>query len=133
MNTNFYQTFVNTVTLQDAFPQGGGNAGLLPLLNLEMWGAPTSKPMRDPSNNNFVYLRFQRGIMHYDATNGYTQGLLLADYLKAIITGQNLPPDLDGQANSSPFYKQYNSGKANWVDRPDQLPGTNLAYAFEKQ
>ena len=133
MNVNFYQTFFNTVTLQDAFPQGGGEAWLQPLLNLEMWGVPTSRPMRDPNNGNFVYLRFQRGIMHYDATNGYTQGLLLADYLKAIITGQNLPADLDAQANGSQFYKQYNPNKTYWVDRPDQLPATNLAYAFERQ
>jgi hypothetical protein len=89
--------------------------------------------MRDPNNYNFVYLRYQRGIMHYDATNGYTQGLLLADYLKSIMTGQNLPGDLEEQARGSQFYKQYNSAKANWVDRPDQLPGTNLAYAFERQ
>ncbi len=133
MNVNFYQTFVNTVTLQDAFPLGGVDAGILPLLNLEMWGVPTSRPMRDPNNFNFVYLRFQRGIMHYDATNGVTQGLLLADYLKGIITGQNLPSDLDSQANGSQFYKQYNPNKTYWVDRPDQLPGTNLAYAFERQ
>jgi len=133
MNVNFYQTFVKTVTMQDAYPQGGGSASLLPLLNLEMWGVPTSKPMADSANSKFVYLRFQRGIMHYDATNGYTQGLLLADYLKAIMTGQNLPGDLDAQANGSIFYHQYNPNKANWVDRPDQLPATNLAYAFEKQ
>ncbi len=132
LNVNFYQAFQNTVTLQDAYPQGGGNPALLPLLNLEIWGVPTSRPQRDPTNGNFVYLRFQRGIMHYDATNGYTQGLLLADYLKAIITGQNLPADLDAQASGSKFYKQYNSSRSNWVDRPDQLPGTNLFYAFEK-
>jgi virginiamycin B lyase len=132
LNVNFYQAFQNTVTLQDAYPQGGGNPALLPLLNLELWGVPTSRPQRDPTNGNFVYLRFQRGIMHYDATSGYTQGLLLADYLKAIITGQNVPADLDAQAQGSPFYHQYNSSKPNWVDRPDQLPNTNLFYAFEK-
>ena len=132
MNVNFYTAFQNTVKLEDAYPQGGANPALLPLLNMEIWGVPTSKPQRDPSNNNFVYLRFQRGVMHFDATNGYTQGLLLADYLKAMITGQNLPADLDAQANASKFYKQYNSSKPNWVDRPDQLPNTNLFYAFEK-
>ncbi|MHB0869907.1 MAG: Vgb family protein [Chloroflexota bacterium] len=133
LNVNFYQAFVNTVRMEDAFPQGGGNSSLLPLLNLELWGVPTSRPQRDPNNGNFVYLRFQRGIMHYDATNGFTQGLLLADYLKAIMTGSGLPSDLDVQARDSVFYHQYNSGKTNWVDRPDQLPGTNLAYAFERQ
>ena len=133
MNVNFYQAFVNTVKLQDAYPQGGGNPDLLPLLNLEIWGVPTSRPQRDPNNGNFVYLRFQRGIMHYDATNGVTQGLLLADYLKSIMTGSGLPSDLDSQANGSQYYHQYNPNKVNWVDRSDQLPGTDLTYAFERQ
>lgn len=133
MNVNFYQAFRNTVTMQDAFPHGGGNTDLLPGLNLEMWGVPTSYPQRDPNNHNFVYLRFQRGIMHYDATNGYTQGLLLADYLKSIMTGSNLPSDLESQARDSRFYRQYNPSRANWIERPDQLPGTDLTFAFEKQ
>src|SRR5690606_32400786 len=34
----FADTFSGTVTLADAFPDGGGNAGLLMLLNLEIWG-----------------------------------------------------------------------------------------------
>ncbi len=133
LTVNFYQAFVNTVRLEAAFPQGNGNPALLPLLNLELWGVPTSRPQRDPNNSNFVYLRFQRGIMHYDATNGYTQGLLLADYLKSIMTGSGLPSDLDSQALGSQFYRQYNPAKPDWVDRPDQLPGTNLYYAFERQ
>ncbi|MCL4531602.1 MAG: NHL repeat-containing protein, partial [Actinobacteria bacterium] len=118
MSVNFFQAFQNTVTLQDAFPGGGGNPSLLPLLNLELWGLPTSRPQRDPNNGNFVYLRFQRGIMHFDATTGATQGLLLGDYLKAIITGQNLPADLAAQAAGSVFYRQYNPSNPNWVDRP---------------
>ncbi len=133
MAVNNFQTFQSTVTMQDAFPQGGGNPALLPLLNLELWGLPTSRPQRDPNNGNFVYVRFQRGIMHYDATSGATQGLLLADYLKSIMTGQNLPSDLEAQARESIFYRQYNPYKANWVDRPEQLGGTNLFWAFEKE
>src|SRR5207302_2482012 len=53
-----------------------------PLIALEVWGAPISLPRRDPTNANFIYQRFQRGIMHFDATTGRTQALLLADYLK---------------------------------------------------
>ena len=80
---------------------------LLPLFDLDIWGAPTSKPARDPNNNNFIYQRFQRGIMHYDKDCGCTQGLLLADYLKSVITGQNLPTDLAAQVQGSKYYKQY--------------------------
>ena len=57
---NFFRTFSTTVTYADAFPNRDGPESLLPLLNLELWGAPTSEPARDPKNNNFVYQRFQR-------------------------------------------------------------------------
>ncbi|MDQ3223861.1 MAG: endo-1,4-beta-xylanase [Gemmatimonadota bacterium] len=129
---NFFKTFSSTVTFQDAFPGGDGPASLLPLINLEIWGAPTSKPTRDPNNDNFVYLRFQRGIMHYDKGCGCTQGLLLADYLKALLTGENLPADLEAQAAGSPFYKQYRRS-GDGVDRSKELPNTNLKDGFEKQ
>ena len=107
MPVNFGKTFTQTVSYDDAFPRGDGPASLLPLFNLQIWGAPTSKPMRDPKNNNFVYLRFQRGIMHYDDGCKCTQGLLLGDYLKGLITGENLPIDLEAQAKDSPLLRQY--------------------------
>src|SRR4051794_8360405 len=105
MPVNFNKTFTSTVSYEDAFPRGDGPASLLPLFNLQIWGAPTSKPVRDPKNNNFVYLRFQRGIMHYDNNCKCTQGLLLGDYLKALVTGENLPADLEAQAKDSPLLR----------------------------
>lgn len=130
LNPRFYTTFLTTVTLADAFPNGGGDPNLIPALNLELWGVPTSRPAFDPTNNNFVYLRWQRGIMHFDNTKGVTQGLLLADWFKSIITGQNLPPDLDAQARGSRFYKQYDPSQPQWVSRPADLQGTDLTNAF---
>ncbi|MGE3267500.1 MAG: hypothetical protein AB7P40_02055 [Chloroflexota bacterium] len=127
---NFSETFAGTVTLADAFPDGGGSSGLLTLLNLEIWGLPTSKPARDPANNNFVYLRFQRGVMHYDATCKCTQGLLLADALKAIITGNNLPDDLAAQAAGSPLLGQYDMDIHNGPLKQGLPAGTELANAF---
>jgi len=97
---NFKKTFFNTITPQIA---GTDDPNILGLLDLEIWGAPTSNPAYDPANHNFIYQRFQRGIMHYDKTCGCTQGLLLADYLKALLTGENLPPDLAAQAATSPL------------------------------
>src|SRR5438128_5316264 len=94
---NFGTTFNSTVTAADA---PDAPESLLPLFNLQIWGAPTSKPAVDPANSNFIYQRFQRGIMHYDKGCNCTQGLLLADYLKAVLTGQNLPPDLQQQAQA---------------------------------
>ena len=127
---NFGQTFNTTVTSQDA---PDADAGLLPLFDLDIWGAPTSPPMRDPTNNNFIYQRFQRSIMHYDKGCGCTQGLLLADYLKSVITGQNLPPDLAAQVQGSKYYKQYAPGKPNSLARPADLPGSDLTNAFEPE
>ena len=119
MPVDFAKTFTSTVSYDDAFPRGEGPASLLPLFNLQIWGAPTSKPSRDPKNNNFVYLRFQRGIMHYDDGCKCTQGLLLGDYLKGLITGENLPADLEAQAADSPLLRLYDKGSNTaWLGRP---------------
>ena len=133
IQVNFEKTFTTTVSIMDAFPTGKPQPSLLPGINLELWGVPTSGPAIDPNNNNFVYQRFQRGIMHYDKTTGVTQGLLLADYFKSVITGQNIPPDLDAAARVSPFYRQYATTQPHWLNRPDALPGTDLTFAFERQ
>jgi N-acetylmuramoyl-L-alanine amidase len=127
---NFFQTFVGAVRSDEAFPEGGGSDGLLLGFNLEIWGLPTSKPTADPTNAGFVYQRFQRGIMHYDAACGCTQGLLLADYLKSILTLRNLPPDLAAQARRSPFYGQLDPALPRWLKRPADLPATDLTDAF---
>src|SRR5439155_15996075 len=132
MPVNFFKTYSTTVTFQDAFPSGDGPANLVPLLNLEIWGAPISTPAFDPSNAGFVYQRFQRGIMHYSDACHCTQGLLLADYFKSILTGEGLPGDLEGQAHSSPFYRQYDASKKNWIAKPKQLDQTDLTNAFSR-
>jgi hypothetical protein len=132
LGVNFYQTFINSVSYPVAFPNGG-NAGLLPGLDLELWGVPTSNPQFDPNNHNFVYLRFQRGIMHYDAGCNCTQGILLADYLKDILTGQNLPADLNVEAQGSPLYQQYDPNSPSWVHNPATLPSTDLTNAFTQE
>jgi hypothetical protein len=125
---NFGSTFFSLVTPEMA---GTEDPGLLALLNLEVWGAPTSRPAADPNNPGFIYQRFQRGIMHFDAATGRTQGTLLADYLKAILGGTDLPPDLRQQARDSRLFGQYCPGVAGWLCRPDDLLGTDLTFAFE--
>jgi hypothetical protein len=52
-----------------------------------------------------VYQRFQNGILLYDSTAGTTQALPLGEYLKAILSGQNLPSDLASEAASSPLLR----------------------------
>ncbi|MFN0070706.1 MAG: N-acetylmuramoyl-L-alanine amidase [Chloroflexota bacterium] len=128
----FYRAFTGTVKAEDAFPNGGGNSGLLLGMALELWGMPTSAPAYDPTNRNFVYQRFQRGIMHFDKSSGATQGLLLADYVKSILTLQNLPADLDEQAKKSRLYGQFNPKSALSMNRPADLPGSDLTNAFQR-
>ena len=60
------QAFVESVTpdtyngqpvdFLQTFERGGG---------LEVFGAPISRPQVDPSNPSFIYMRFQRVILHY--------------------------------------------------------------------
>jgi hypothetical protein len=95
-----------------------------------MWGLPTSKPTYDPTNKNFIYQRFQRGVMHYDAGCNCTHGLLLADYLKSLLLNQNLPADLAAEARGSTLLAQWAPGKASALARPSDLSATDLTNAF---
>jgi glucose/arabinose dehydrogenase len=117
-----------------AAPPGSASVALVAL---EVWGFPTSQPMRDPNNNNFIYQRFQRGIMHHDASTGVTRGILLGDAFKSLLTAQNLPPDLAQDLAASPFLGLYDPSAENALARtearinPPVTPGnTNLAQAF---
>jgi hypothetical protein len=117
------------VNFQSTFFSTGG---------LEIWGAPISNPAYDPGNRNFIYQRFQRGIMHYTTGQG-TRGVLLADYFKAIMLGPDLslkygaslPADLNAEAKNSKFYTQYCPGMNLWLCRPQDMSGSDLTYAFE--
>lgn len=131
--THFQQTFLSSVGLADAFPNGNGNPALLPLRDLEVWGLPISQPADDPNNHQFVYQRFQRGVVHYDATCHCTQGILLADYLKAILTATNLPADLAREAADSRFLAQYCPAAPDWLCRPQDLPNSHLTNAFSPE
>jgi hypothetical protein len=121
---SFARTFFGLITTAIA---GADN----PLFNLEVWGAPISRAQRDPTNDNFIYQRFQRGVMHFDASTGRTQGLLLADYLKAILRGRDLPEDLAASAQGSRYLAQYCPGETRWLCRPGDLAATDLTFAFE--
>ncbi|MDQ3810326.1 MAG: N-acetylmuramoyl-L-alanine amidase [Chloroflexota bacterium] len=131
---NFARTFFSSVRREDAYPSGVPEQGeaLLPYFNLELWGLPTSRPMREPTNPGFIYQRFQRGIMHYDKACGCTQGLLLADYFKALLTNRGLPADLAEQAKSSNLLGQYAPNRPQGLARPAELPGSNLQNAFRR-
>jgi hypothetical protein len=44
---------------------------------VDVLGLPTSAPKADPNNPNFVYQRFENGLLFYNATEGSTQALPL--------------------------------------------------------
>lgn len=107
---------------------GGGTSARAALDALEVWGFPTSEPASDPDNDAFVYQRFQRGVLHYDAGTGSTAGVLLGEAFASVLAGNPNPPDLAAQASSSRFWAQYASGRA--ITRRAELPDTNLSGAF---
>jgi hypothetical protein len=127
----YFDTFNSAVPADLAFGGGPQNPDLLTLFNLEIWGLPTSAPAPDPGNGGFIYQRYQRGIMHFDASCACTQGILVGEYLKAVISGKNLPPDLAADMQGSRYLNQYNSSIAKWLARPGELPNTDLTGAFE--
>jgi len=127
----FFDLFRGTVPTEIAFPGQTPNPGLVTLLNMEIWGVPTSQPTPDPSNPGFIYQRFQRGIMHYRAEQNVTEGILVADYLKSVMTLRNLPGDLAEEMRGSRYFGQYDPTAPNWVKRPAELPNTNMTNAFE--
>ena len=70
--------------------------------------------------------------MHYIAAQKTTQSILIADYLKQMLTNDpNLPSDLKQEAKGSHFLGQYCRDKPHWLCRPADLPATDLTSAFE--
>jgi hypothetical protein len=127
---NFQSTFLNTVSCADVSGTDPCDPSVLPSYALELWGLPTSLPTLDPLNADFVYQRFQRGIMHFSRASGQTQGLLLGDWLKRIMIGVDLSPDISPEVRQSRFFAQYAPTRPLALDRPDDLPDTSLAQAF---
>jgi hypothetical protein len=95
-----------------------------------VWGLPTSSPAADPHNPNFLYQRFQNGILLDDASAGTTQALPLGSYLKDLLTGQNVPADLASEAAGSALLGQYAAAQPNGLARPSLLTQTDLTDAF---
>jgi hypothetical protein len=130
LQVNFQTTFLSSVTCADAFGSDPCDESLLPALDLELWGLPTSLPTSDPLNPDFVYQRFQRGIMHYARATGQTQGLLIGDWLKRIMIGVDLSPDIGAEVRHSRFFAQYAPSRPLALDRAAELPDSSLAQAF---
>ncbi|MDP8922429.1 MAG: DUF11 domain-containing protein [Chloroflexota bacterium] len=116
---------------EDAFPDGTGERGLLPGLALEVWGLPVSGPTRDPGLPDAVYLRWERGVMAFDARTGQVETVPLGEAFRSVLTGENVPSDLLAGARSSPFYAQFQPNALHAIARPDALPDSSLTGAFQ--
>lgn len=127
---NFQTTYLESVSCADAFGDQPCDPSQLAAFALELWGLPTSLPTPDPVNGDFIYQRFERGIMHFSRATGLTQGLLVGDWLKRVMVGLNLSPDLDQAVLSSPLYNQFAPARPLGLSRPNDLPDTSLAQAF---
>ena len=57
-------------------------------------------------------------------------GLLLGDWLKRVMVGVDLSPDLNPEVRQSRFFAQYAPSRPLALDRPADLPDTSLAQAF---
>ncbi|HEX3244338.1 MAG TPA: hypothetical protein VHX16_02935 [Chloroflexota bacterium] len=107
-----------------------GDDDIRVLANLPVWGIATSHPQHDPANPRVIYQRFERGMMVYEQGCKCTRVLPLGDLFKAVLTGQFLPADFETQQPNSPFLRQYDAEENSGPFRKDQLPETDLTYAF---
>ena len=81
--------------------------------------------------------------MHYDAGCNCTQGILLADTFKSVLTGRDLPADVALEMAASPYLKLYDPTQVDAVAHvpvatasetrttPRVEGWTDLAFAFD--
>lgn len=125
----FAQALRTTVTCLDLGLEPDCDPAVPFAAALEVLGLPTSYPAADPTGQ-WVYQRFQKGILEYSVLTGITQGVLLGDWFKGVLLGAALPPGLAAQMVGSRYYRQYSPFSSTGVARPAELPDTLLAAAF---
>jgi hypothetical protein len=135
MSVRFGATYRSMVKCTDLVGVKPCDGGVLFSTTNDVFGLPTGRPIVDPHNQDFVYLRFQRGVMVYSHAANRTQWLLLGELFKQILQGKPLPQELLAQIKSSPtysrFYAQYDPNARDSIARPSELPRTTLGGAFE--
>lgn len=128
--TDFFRTFDETIAPVDRTITDPFESAARTLRNLDIWGIPTSRPLRDPNIAGVISVRLERGVFRYDAACRCTFPLPLAWYFRAVLTGNELPADLELQAPDSPYLRQYDLASHTGPYRPWALPETDLTYAF---
>jgi hypothetical protein len=137
MPVRFGSTFRSMVRCPDLIGVAVCDNDTLLSAAADLWGLPTASPVLDPHSPDFVYLRFQRGVMVHSRKAGETQWLLLGELLKQVLLGRPLPPEIFSQITASPvysrFYAQFDPQARDGVARPTDLPNTSLVGAFQTQ
>lgn len=97
---------------------------------LDLFGWPTSGPTVAPEDPRLVFQRFEYAVFRYNPDLGQAQALLLGDYLKALLLGRGLSADLEADARGSPALRQVLPAAADGLQRPWELPDSDLRLAF---
>jgi hypothetical protein len=128
--TNFYQTFAQTIAAYDPSITDPTAQAIAVLQNLDVWGIPVSRAMRDPGNPGDIVVRLERGIFRFRTSCSCTEPLPLGAAFKGLITGSELLADLEQQRKDSPFLRQYDLETHTGPYRAWELHETDLHYAF---
>lgn len=128
--TNFFKVFNETVQPYDASITDPLQQSARTLANLDVWGIPTSRPFRDPAHANQILIRMERGVLRFDANCRCTTAIPLGTYFRALLTGVDLPSDIEQQSPNSPFLRQYDASTEKGPYRPGELANTDLTWAF---
>jgi hypothetical protein len=126
----FWSTFVSSGACGQDARDGSCDLHARVADALDVWGLPTSQPATDLNNADFVFQRFQHGIMQHTRSTGVTEGVLLGDWFKRVLAGVDLPADVEEDLAGSVFLRQYVRGAPLGLARPSQLPETSLRDAF---
>ncbi|HEY3060332.1 MAG TPA: hypothetical protein VGL99_15335 [Chloroflexota bacterium] len=127
---NFWSSFVSSGACGQDASDGSCDTYARVAEALGVWGLPNSQPAIDPNNPDFVFQRFQRGIMQHTRSTGVTEGVLLGDWFKRVLVGIDLPADVEEELAGSAFLRQFVRSAPLGLARPSQLPETSLIDAF---
>jgi hypothetical protein len=86
--------------------------------------------MRDPNSAGVISVRLERGVFRYETACRCTYPVPLGKYFRAVLTGEELPADLELQAPESPYLRQYDTASHTGPYRPWALPDSDLTFAF---
>ena len=109
--------------------------------NLDDYGCATTEPLLTPEECTVLAESYDSDELFRSrivmARHGFGRGeyKYFAYPLPQIVAAlrDSLYPGLAEVASGTALWGQYNTEAVNWVDRPDQIPDSNLVLAFEPE